>query len=171
MIKLLLIILQRYNDFCTRRLYLGLKCFNSRQKGPLVVCETYSQHAYLHLSGCFYQGFRTGDDGGSGGAYVVDDEDMFALKLRDGVLALPVMIGCCGFKNLAHVFLSFLPVLVGLAFAKLFPSYGILDDGQMGELLDAFGDEKALVIAAFFFSFSGERDGDDGVYSVEELNA
>ena len=24
--------------------------------------------------------------------YVVDDEDMFALKLRDGVLALPVMI-------------------------------------------------------------------------------
>lgn len=48
------------------------------------MCETYSQHAYLHLSGCFYQGFRTGDDGGSGGAYVVDDEDMFALKLRDG---------------------------------------------------------------------------------------
>lgn len=135
------------------------------------MCETYSQHAYLHLSGCFYQGFRTGDDGGSGGAYVVDDEDMFALKLRDGVFALPVMIGCCGFKNLAHVFLSFLPVLVGLAFAKLFPSYGILDDGQMGELLDTFGDEKALVIAAFFFSFSGERDGDDGVYSVEELNA
>lgn len=84
------------------------------------MCETYSQHAYLHLSGCFYQGFRTGDDGGSGGAYVIDDEDMFALKLRDGVLALPVMIGCCGFKNLAHVFLSFLPVLVGLAFAKLF---------------------------------------------------
>ncbi len=39
------------------------------------------------------------------------------------------------------------------------------------KLLDAFGDEKALVIAAFFFSFSGERDGDDGVYSVEELNA
>ena len=33
------------------------------------------------------------------------------------MLALPVMIGCCGFKNLAHVFLSFLPVLVGLAFA------------------------------------------------------
>lgn len=63
------------------------------------MCETYSQHAYLHLSGCFYQGFRTGDDGGSGGAYVVDDEDMFALKLRDGVLALPVMIGCCGFKT------------------------------------------------------------------------
>ena len=118
------------------------------------MCETYSQHAYLHLSGCFYQGFRTGDDGGSGGAYVVDDEDMFALKLRDGVLALPVMIGCCGFKNLAHVFLSFLPVLVGLAFAKLFPSYGILDDGQMGELLDTLGDEKTLVIAAFFFSFS-----------------
>ena len=70
-----------------------------------------------------------------------------------------------------HVFQSFLPVLVGLAFAKLFSSYGILDDGQMGELLDAFGDEKTLVIAAFFFSFSGERDGDDGVYSVEELNA
>lgn len=53
------------------------------------MCETYSQHAYLHLSGCFYQGFRTGDDGGSGGAYVVDDEDMFALKLRDGVLPCP----------------------------------------------------------------------------------
>ena len=35
----------------------------------------------------------------------------------------------------------------------------------MGELLDAFGEEKALVIAAFFLSFSGERDGDDGVYS------
>ena len=39
------------------------------------MCETYSQHAYLHLSGCFYQGFRTGDDGGSGGAYVVRSEE------------------------------------------------------------------------------------------------
>ena len=120
------------------------------------MCETYSQHAYLHLSGCFYQGFRTGDDGGSGGAYVVDDEDMFALKLRDGVLALPVMIGCCGFKNLPH---------------RLEPSTRTTKGSFLGELLDAFGDEKALVIAAFFFSFSGERDGDDGVYSVEELNA
>ena len=63
-----------------------------------------------------------------------------------------------------------MPVLVGLAFAKLFSSYGILDDGQMGELLDAFGDEKALVIAAFFLSFPGEWDGDDGIYSVKELD-
>lgn len=111
------------------------------------------------------------DNGGRGMAISSPFTKMLSHKLRDGVLALPVMIGCCGFKNLAHVFLSFLPVLVGLAFAKLFPSYGILDDGQMGELLDTFGDEKTLVIAAFFFSFSGERDGDDGVYSVEELNA
>ena len=95
------------------------------------MCETYSQHAYLHLSGCFYQGFRTGDDGGSGGAYVVDDEDMFALKLRDGVLALPVMIGCCGFKTWL-VFLSFPAGSCGFGF-QTFSSYGILDDGQMGE--------------------------------------
>ena len=135
------------------------------------MCETYSQHAYLHLSGCFYQGFRTGDDGGSGGTYVVDDEDMFAFQFCDGVLALFVMIGFCGFKNLAHVFLPFLPVLVGLAFAEFISFYGIPDDGQMGELPDAFGDEKALVIAAFFLSFPGEWDRDDGVYSVEELDA
>ena len=38
----------------------------------------------------------------------------------------------------------------------------MVDDGEMGELVDRFGDEKSVVIGGLFLWFWGEGDGDDG---------
>ena len=60
--------------------------------GRLFCSPSYGSDAEFHLA-CLLQLFAAGDEGGACGADVIDDKQMLAGKIGDGMFAVSVVIG------------------------------------------------------------------------------
>ncbi len=135
----------------------------------LVFRPSDADYAEFHFP-CFHQLLAASDDGGSGGANIVDDEEVLACEVGDGVLfALLVVVVFGEVEHMPYIVLSLPAVLVCLAFHEDVSPHGVGDDGQVGLLLYASGYLLALVVTTLLDSIGSEGYGDDGVDVVEEV--
>lgn len=117
----------------------------------------------------------TGDDGGSCGANIVDDEEVLAFQrnllavVGSGIVRR--LVGGAEFEDAGYVFLSSPTILVGLTLFERGSSHDVGMYGEMGEFCDTFGDFLALVVTSLFLSVLGERNGDDAIDVVEEMDS
>ena len=102
-----------------------------------------------------------GDDGGTGGDDVVDDEEMpVADALAIGEL-----------EDLLDVLVAFPASATGLAAFEYGASHHLIVYRETRDLTDASGDLHALVVAPLSLTLTGQRYGHDGVDTLEEAAA
>ena len=102
-----------------------------------------------------------GDDGGTGGDDVVDDEEMpVADALAIGEL-----------EDLLDVLVALPASATGLAAFEDGASHHLIVYRETRDLTDASGDLHALVVASLSLTLTGQRYGHDGVDTLEEAAA
>ena len=99
-----------------------------------------------------------GDDGGTGGDDIVNDEEMF--------VADALAIG--KFEDFLDVLVALPASATGLAAFEDGASHHLIVYRETRDLTDASGDLHALVVAPLSLTLTGQRYGHDGVDALEE---
>ena len=101
----------------------------------------------------------TGTHGGTGGHYVVDEENVFVAQ----GFAIDEL------KGSLNVELALQHALASLTLHEVCACDDFAEDWNTRDGTNAFGDELALVVAALPLSFAGDRHGQKGIDALKEI--
>ena len=104
------------------------------------------------------QGLGAGDDGSSGGDDIVNNQKVF--------VADELSVG--EFKDILDILVTFPTAAAGLAALEDVASHHLIIYREAGDFADPTGNFLTLVITALPLALSGQRDGYDGIDTLEE---